>query len=172
MASVYSEHCRYWSVECCWLLVSPQFWYNWIKFIKNHCALLFLFTLFSETLFLILQPETFSFCRQQSVSSEAVEAVAAVSWESPRAWQQNICFVLFLGEAGGCQCCRPVGSAGCHLHPVQETITDSCQTSIPFLLPFILPLTLFWPADTDLTPATMPARLQLIHKASRCGYCS
>lgn len=77
--------------------------------------------------FPILQPEICSFCRQQCVSSEAVEA-ATVSWASPWAWQQNICFVLLLGEAGGCQRCSPVGSAGCHLCPVQEMITDSCQT--------------------------------------------
>lgn len=53
-------------------------------------------------------------------------------------------FVLFLGEAGGCQCCRPLGSAGCHLRSVQETITDSCQAPPPSSRHRSYHLTLTW----------------------------
>lgn len=45
-----------------------------------------------------LQAETHSTCRQQGVSSEVVEAVAAVSRASRRAWQQNIFVSFFSSE--------------------------------------------------------------------------
>ncbi|KAE8286416.1 hypothetical protein D5F01_LYC16106 [Larimichthys crocea] len=110
--------------------------------------------------------------RQRPVSCEVVEAVCALSRAPRRAWQQNI-FVSFSSSEK-----LAVVSAADRSALLAVTYVLYKKLSLTAVKPHLLFLLIFLPAasvlpaDTGLTPAMMPARFRLIHKASRCRYCT